>query len=408
MYIGSARDCMQSPAMSASASLRNAAFASSSSRDSPHATNRVHHQSPLLRAQCLRHTPAYGTVCRVALPHRDDGLEPSTATTDRPKKSSSSSSSNRNPPSSSLQSQLTNAALFGDVDTCIYLLQSGSRAHPKAASSMGLDLSGGVLKQLVRTCFKRKRGHKALEVVLALPNVNKRQFSVLMKECIDRGDVKQLDAVLEARAGVGYGADVYTHSARISTLGNAKRSVAALEQLHIAMQDEACAHTIELYNAAISACAKAGDFAGAMTVWGLVAEDAETTPDVVTYNAMIKLSGAMGKFEDVKRYFGMITEDGLVPTSWTYAAVFSASAACRTNDAGFLIGVFDSMEVQPNDFILSSFFTAMSHSRCSKKDIDVVFRLLERSRGQTAELIDVTYTAFMTFLARQVGVCLLG
>ena len=237
--------------------------------------------------------------------------------------------------------------------------------------------------------------------MLALPHVNKRQFSVLMKECIDRGDVDQLDAVLKARANVGYAHDLYTHTARISTLGNAKQPVAALEQLHVAMQDPACVHTIELYNAAISACIKAGDLTRAMTVWGLVTEDDGVTPDVVTYNAMIKLAGAMGRFEDVKVYFGMISDAGLVPTSWTYAAVFSASAACRANDAGFLIDVFDSMMVQPNDYILSSFFTAMSHSRCSKKDIDIVFRLLERSRGQTAELNDVTYTAFMTFLARQ-------
>jgi pentatricopeptide repeat protein len=204
---------------------------------------------------------------------------------------------------------------------------------------------------------------------------------------------------------VGYPPDLYTHTARISALGKGRQSSAVLVQLHEAMRDPVCAGMIELYNAAISACVRSQDFAGAMYVWGLVLGDGETRgaakPDVVTFNAMIKVAGAMGRFDDATRYFDMITEHGLVPTSWTYAALFSASAACQQGEVQFLIGVFDSMVVQPNDYILSSFFTAMSFLPCSKADIDVVFRLLERSRGQTSDINDVTYTAFMVFLARQ-------
>ena len=339
--------------------------------------------------------------CRVALPHGDEELKTGRQKSPKGRKghhaapgpTTSSHQSLRS--RQSLESQLVNAAMFGDVDTCIHLLECDG----------SLNLKGNVLKQLLRTCFKRKLGSKAVELVMALPGDRKRHFSVLMKHCIDQGDVEQLDRVLEARAALGYGPDLYTHTARISTLGNRRQSSEALKQLQEAMSDPSCACMIELYNAAISACIKSRDYAGATYVWGLVAgENGRTsmaTPDVVTFNAMIKVAGASGRFEDVKRYFEMITEQGLVPTSWTYAALFSASAACQANEAEFLIQVFDSMVVQPNDYILSSFFSAMSFPQCTKEDIDVVFRLLERSRGQTSELNDVTYTAFMTFLARQ-------
>ena len=348
------------------------------------------------RAQCAGHLSRnreLEVLCRVALPHGDEEVRKG-----RPMDSTGRKGrARRKPPqpSSSLQSQLASAAAFGDVDACIHLLRSDG----------SLDLHGGALKQLVRTCFQRRMGDKALDLVMVLPGYRKRHFSVLMKECIDRGDVEQLDRIVESRAEVGYPPDLYTHTARISALGKGRQSSAVLVQLHEAMRDPVCAGMIELYNAAISACVRSQDFAGAMYVWGLVLGDGETRgaakPDVVTFNAMIKVAGAMGRFDDATRYFDMITEHGLVPTSWTYAALFSASAACQQGEVQFLIGVFDSMVVQPNDYILSSFFTAMSFLPCSKADIDVVFRLLERSRGQTSDINDVTYTAFMVFLARQ-------
>ncbi len=333
-------------------------------------------------------------ACRVALPHGDEELR-----TGRPMNATGrKGGARRKPspsPSSSLQGQLLSAATFGDVDTCIDLLRSDG----------SLNLYGGALKRLVQTCFQRRMGEKALDLVVALPGYKKRHFSILMKECIDRGDVEQLDRILVSRADAGHPPDLYTHTARISALGKRRQSSAVLVQLHEAMRDPVCACAIELYNAAISACVRSQDYAGAMYVWELVLGDDEmegvAKADVVTFNAMIKVAGAVASFEDASRYFQMITEQGLVPTSWTYAALFSASAACQAGEAQFLIGVFDSMVVQPNDYILSSFFTAMSFLPCSKADIDVVFRLLERSRGQTSELNDVTYTAFMAFLARQ-------
>lgn len=351
------------------------------------------------RAQCAGNVVQnrdLDVACCVALPHGDEELRtgrPMRATTDRKKGQTRRKPSASSP--SSLQAQLTNAAMFGDVDACMHLLRC----------DQSLVLHGGALKQLVRTCFQRGLEGRALELVMALSGDRKRQFSVLMKECIDRGDVEQLDRILASRAEVGYAPDLYTHTARISALGKRRQSPVILLQLHEAMRDPICACKIELYNAAISACVRSQDYAGAMYVWGLVLGDGGVKsfakPDVVTFNAMIKVAGAMGMFEEAKRYFEMITEQGLVPTSWSYAALFSASAACQAGEAQFLIGVFDSMVVQPNDFILSSFFTAMSFPQCSKAEIDVVFRLLERSRGQDYELNDVTYTAFMTFLARQ-------
>jgi pentatricopeptide repeat protein len=358
------------------------------------ATHRPHATTTYLGAPCSvgRAVPCVGTlhkivtngskdvICRVAAPRRDDleGVEEvaGVQATER---------------SESPETQLANAALFGDAETCICLLNRYQR----------LNLGGRVLKQLVSGCFKRGKGKLALEVVLSLPKLDRKHFSVLMKECIDRGNMEVLDRVIEARVDAGFPRDLYTHTARITTLGNQKESTAALSQLQVAMDDPRCSKRIELYNSAISACVKSGDYTGAMYVWGLVAGQHKAVPDVVTFNSMIKVAGSMGNFDEVKHYFGMIFGNGLVPTSWTYAAVFTAAAACRVNDAEYLLSVFDAMIVQPNDFILSSFFSAMSYPSCSKSDIDVVFRLLERSRGETSTLNDITYTAFVTFLARQ-------
>lgn len=293
-----------------------------------------------------------------------------------------------------VQKELHNAAFFGDIQTCIYLLN-----HKKYRDH--ISLHGGDLKKLIRKCFDRRLPGQALEIVLSLqPKPSPRHFSLLLKECITRGDIKEMDRVLAAREKMGYRPDVYTHTARISVLGVAKQSVAAIGQFQLALKDPLCASNIEIYNAAISACARSGDLQGAEYVWSLVTESNCVTPDIVTYNAMIKVAGGMGDFEKVKYYYNQIEKHGLRPTSWTYTAVFSAASSCKVETADWLIQVYNSMQVQPNDFILSSFFSGMSHTVCSKDHIDIVFGLLERSRRETS-LNDITYTSFMTFLARQ-------
>ncbi len=319
------------------------------------------------------------TICRVAVPDKNEEILAPRLGKDL---------------SRNVQKELTNAALFGDYETCIYLLN-----HTKYHDIIKLD--DRALKKLVQRCFSRGLPGRALEVVLNLqPKPSPKHFSILLKECATRGDIKELDRVLEARQGLGYRPDVYTHSARITGLGMAKESIAAMGQLQLALKDPTCQNSIELYNATISACLRSNDLYGAEHVWNLLASSECVMPDIVTFNAMIKVGGATGDFEKVKYYYNEIDRHGLEPTSWTYTAVFSAASSCKVNTADWLIQVYKAMSVQPNDYILSSFFSAMSHSVCSKDHIDVVFDLLEESRREGG-LNEITYTSFITFLARQ-------
>ncbi|WPT13767.1 Pentatricopeptide repeat-containing protein [Picochlorum sp. SENEW3] len=314
-------------------------------------------------------------VCRVAVPQDDEMMRTTSSEV------------------SDVQSQLEQAAAFGDIDTCIYLLN-----HEKYRYNITLDSK--LLKKVVNTCYARGTPEKGLAIICSLTKQSPKHFSIILKECLTRGDVKMLDKVLYEREKAGYRPDVYSHSARISALGVAKQPVAALAQLHTALQDPSC-DRIELYNAAISACERSQDWGGAEYVWNLVKKSHVVKPDIVTYNAMIKVTGARNDFEYVKKLYEDIKSSGLKPTSWTYTAVFSAAANCRAAaSADWLIEVYTGMHLQPNDYILSSFFSAMSHTTSSRDQIDVVFELLQNSRSQGA-LNDVTYTSFMTFLARQ-------
>lgn len=318
-------------------------------------------------------------VCRVAVPDKNEEIITPSLEQDLSK---------------DVQKELNNAASYGDVQTCIYLLN-----HQKYRGSIVLE--DKLLKKLVRRCFSRGLSGRALEVVLSLqPKPSPRHFSIILKECIASGNIKELDRVLKARETLGYQSDVYTHSARISALGMAKQSIAALGQLQVALKDPSCRTSIELYNATISACVRSKDLYGAEHVWSLLTKSKFVTPDIITFNAMIKVAGEFGDFERVKYFCKEIEKNGLQPTSWTYTAVFSAASCCKMNSADWLIQVYESMSVQPNDYILSSFFSGMSHSVCSKEHIDIVFSLLEKSRRDGA-LNEITYTSFITFLARQ-------
>lgn len=64
------------------------------------------------------------------------------------------------------------------------------------------------------------------------------------------------------------------------------------------------------------------------------------------------------------------------------------------------VQVYKNMDMQPNDFILSSFFSAMSFADCTRQEIDLVFDLIEESRSESS-LNDISYTSFLMFLARQ-------
>lgn len=231
-----------------------------------------------------------------------------------------------------VQQQLTEAAAFGDIDACLYLLN-----HDKY--NKRVKMNDGLLKKIVSTCYDRNLPDKALLIVQSLQTKHPKYFSILMKECLKKKDLEGLDRVLEGRRKAGFEPDSYTHTARITALGATRQSVAAVAQLRIALRDVKC-RTVEVFNAAISACGVCKDWAGAEHVW-LMLEEYKVEPDIVTYNSMIKAAGVAGRMEDVKKYYYKIVEggSGLKATARTFTSVFSAASSCKHADALWLIQV---------------------------------------------------------------------
>lgn len=229
-----------------------------------------------------------------------------------------------------IQDQFYKAVRFQDVEACIYLLQH--RNFKK-----NLSLTSTQLRSLVSSAFHHHRLDQAVDLVLSLPRTDPRNFSVLMKECLHRRDVAALDIVLKAREAAGIPPDAYSTSAKITALGTARRPTDALAALQQAWDRPGC-RTVEVCNAAIGACAAAGDWAGAEAVLTQL-KDADLLPDVVTYNVLIKAAGAAGHMTKVKQLFDEILEAGLKPTHQTYTGLFSAAAKSDCKDTVWLFKV---------------------------------------------------------------------
>ena len=229
-----------------------------------------------------------------------------------------------------IKDQFNKAVRFQDVEACIYLLQ-----HRNFRKQ--LYLTSTQLRSLISSAFHHKRLDQAVDLVLSLPSQDPRNFSILMKECLQRRDLAALDVVLKAREAAGIPPDTYSTSAKITALGAARRPADALAALQQAWARPSC-RTVEVCNATIGACATAGDWAGAEAVLTQL-KGAGLTPDVVTYNVLIKAAGAAGHMAKVKLLFDEILEAGLSPTHPTYTGLFSAAAKNRCQDTLWLFKV---------------------------------------------------------------------
>lgn len=228
------------------------------------------------------------------------------------------------------QDQLNKAVRYDDLDACIYLLR-----HYGAQG--GLELSVPQLRKLASTSFNRHRPDAVLDVVRNIPKRHPKHYSVLMKECVKRRDLSALEKVIAAREAAGHAPDAYTATARLTALGAAGRASDVLTVLHEAWKVPSC-RTIEVCNAAMGACASAGDCAMAEAVLSFLI-DAGLAPDVVTYNSLIKAAGAAGMMAKVRGFYDDLRASGLVPTPLTYTSVFNAAAKNRHSDAVWLFQV---------------------------------------------------------------------
>jgi pentatricopeptide repeat protein len=291
------------------------------------------------------------------------------------------------------RNQLQRAIETADIDACLYLLT-------QYGAEDGLTLTSSQLRTLAGLALDRGRTDQAVALLRALPNAGPRQFSVLMGECLHRRNSKALAAVLAARRAAGLRPDAYTASAEITALGASKRSGEAVLALRRAWKERGC-RKVEVCNAAIGACAAAGDWKEAAAVMELLQNTTGVSPDTVTYNSLMKAAGAAGMMSEVRRLYEDLEASGLKPSPTTYSTLFTAAARNKHQDPSWLLRTFRSMRVSPNDFVLSSFFTAMSVAgKCTSAQREAVFEALAdgRSRGP---LNDITYAALLAFVTRQ-------
>jgi pentatricopeptide repeat protein len=220
-----------------------------------------------------------------------------------------------------------------------------------------------------------------------------------MKECLQRRDVSALEKVLHAREASGFEPDAYSVNAKITALGTSGQPAAALEALRQAWNMPHC-RKVEVINAAIGACAVAGDWAGAESSFELL-KSAGISPDSVTYNGLIKAAGNARLISKVKHLFDeMVEVEHLKPTHQTYTGLFSAAAKNQCTDSPWLFKIFNDMALAPNDYVLSSFFSAVACAPCSRAQLDTIFTALAEAHSR-GPLNDTVYTSLLKLITRQ-------
>lgn len=158
-----------------------------------------------------------------------------------------------------------------------------------------------------------------------------------MRECSRRGDVEGVLRAVAQRAAAGVPPSPHTHSAVIAALGNAGRGAEALAAFDAAWAAADCRNTA-VANAAISACARQGDWDGARRVAGAM-ERHRVGKDTITYNSLMKAAGAAGLLPEVVSLYRELRAAPLKPSPVTFATVYTAAAHNRCSDVAWLLEV---------------------------------------------------------------------
>ncbi|EFN58573.1 hypothetical protein CHLNCDRAFT_140730 [Chlorella variabilis] len=255
-------------------------------------------------------------------------------------------------------------------------------------------------RAFIQACFHRGRPEKTIEYLQLLhPEVA--PWISVMKEANKRRDLVTMRRVLAARQAAGLALDQRSSTAAIAGLGAGGRLADALDVFCRAWEQYEC-RTVEVANAAISACANQGNWEAAQEVVSIMEREG-IQRDVITYNSLIKAAAAAGLLPHAVRTYRELAAAGLRPTTFTYAALFTAAAKARHGDAAWLLRTWDEMEaagVAPNNYVVSALFSAASHAPCTPAQLDRLFAALAllRSFGPPN---DTVYTSLLTLIQRQ-------
>lgn len=153
------------------------------------------------------------------------------------------------------------ALAAGNVPAALSVLQEAAAA----AGGAPVQLLGPARNRaLLHACFSRGRPDRAL-AYLHLLHPDIAPWPAVMKEANKRRDTETLKRVLAAREAAGLGLDGHTTTAAIAGYSGARRLSDALSTFCRAWEHPDC-RTVEVVNAAISACANQGNWAAAQEV----------------------------------------------------------------------------------------------------------------------------------------------
>ncbi|KAL4857943.1 Protein Rf1 [Chlorella vulgaris] len=255
-------------------------------------------------------------------------------------------------------------------------------------------------RALIQACFARNSPDKAL-AYLQLLHPRIAPWSAVMKEANKRHDLPTLLRVLAAREAAGLSLDHRTTTSAIRGLSAAGKAQDAMAIFCRAWERREC-RTVEVVNAAISACAPQGSWQAAQEVVAVMEEEG-IWPDSITYNALINVAGAAGLMDEAVRLYGELKAARLSPTPFTYATLFTAAAKTGYGDISWLLQTFDEMiasHVEPNNWVVSALYSAASYMHCTPGQQDRLFAVLAllRSYGPAN---DTVYSSLLTFVQRQ-------
>lgn len=163
----------------------------------------------------------------------------------------------------------------------------------------------------------------------------------------------------------------------------------ALQLLSVLKKDETIADPcIQIYNAAIRACAEAMDLPRAFQLLDTARQEG-LEPTVITYGSLMTACERIGSVDDLTSVFKLLKQDGLEPNEIIYGAAISC---CRkAGEAERALLLFHKMvreELRPNVAVFNTVIMAQAESKArSAKDMDraiLVYKILKSQQYSSA------------------------
>lgn len=179
----------------------------------------------------------------------------------------------------------------------------------------------------------------------------------------------------------------------------------ALRLLRILHKDPSTVDpNIQIYNAAIRACAEAHQMEKAFELVDDLGKNDELEPSVVTYGTLMSACERVGSLEDVNKVFQRMRQDDIEPNEVVYGAAISC---CRKTGAAeralLLLRKMIRDEIQPNIVTFNTVLTAQVEVKGrGPKQLEralLVFQLLSSKKYSAATANRQTYNLMVRFLA---------